>query len=453
MYDLTTTRLIFPDSLPYQASCLVHQKSDLQSLQGDITIPSWDLDLIHRITEDDDLILSNQADDNALTTIAGNIQVVYRRPESDKSLPSLPDEMFICRYCIAFNPRIESSSEGFVRIMPFVGKDDRWEDCVTSNGERATNIIHRQDDHEPSKERLPSISSPSTTSSKKRLRFYSEDSVDGSTDEPHPTGGSAVIGEGTVDARNTRVGRKHQVSVPRYDANHKPTTVSRNPKPVWKPGQVSRDTVQSYMTKAAGILIPYLEQEGLTHTVPYSPLAWEEMEALTKEMNSGKLPTLSTICTASALAEKRTDMLREVDTGALMQLLHEHSYDAEDALRAIEATPKKFVTAMTGEQKNVVDFAFRRYAGSFRMSYKALAPAKSFQEVIDYLYRFKIPDQFRLFQETKRELAVQMLESIESRRNVHACINADKVPAERPKVIEWYVPGFVVVTFVVSPPT
>jgi hypothetical protein len=380
------------------------------------------------------LILSNQADDNALTTIAGEVQVVYRRPESDNALPSMPDDMFACRYSISFGGRGDSSSEGYVRIIPFVGKDDKWEDCVTSNGERATIDVLREE--EPAKQRMPIISSPSA-SSKKRHRYYSDDTDDSSSEEFQS--GNAVISEGAIDPRNTRVGHEHQVTVPKFDPNHKPQIVSRNPKPVWKPGQASREAVQSYMTKASAILIPYLQRKGLTHTDPYSPLAWEHMEALTKEMGVDKLPTLSTICTASSLSEKRTDMLREVDADALMIHLHEHSYIADDALRAIEAAPKKFVTSMTMAQKDIVDSAFRRYAGSFRMVYKALAPAKTLQDVIDYIYRYKIPDQYRLFQETKREAAIRMLESIESRRNINANINVNKEPSEKPRGVDWYV--------------
>ena len=380
------------------------------------------------------MILSNQADDNALTTIAGEVQVVYRRPESDNPLPSMPVDMFACRYSMSFAGRGDSSSEGFVRIIPFVGKDDKWEDCVTSVGERA--ILNRRQDEEPAKQRMPIISSPSA-STKKRHRYYSDDSDDSSSGE-FPSG-NAVISEGAIDHRNTRVGYEHQVSVPKFDSSIKPKIVSRNPKPVWKPGQASREAVQSYMTKASAILIPYLQKKGLTHTDPYSPLAWEHMEALTKEMGVNKLPTLSTICTASALSEKRTDMLREVDADALMRHLHVHSYKADDALRAIEAAPKKFVTSMTMAQKDIVDSAFRRYAGSFRMVYKALAPAKTLQDVIDYIYRYKIPDQYRLFQETKREAAIRMLESIESRRKNNANINVNKEPSERSRGIDWYV--------------
>jgi len=37
--------------------------------------------------------------------------------------------------------------------------------------------------------------------------------------------------------------------------------------------------------------------------------------------------------------------------------------------------------------------------------------------VVDYHYRFKIPDQFRRYQDKKREQAVRMMECIEARRH------------------------------------
>ena len=78
----------------------------------------------------------------------------------------------------------------------------------------------------------------------------------------------------------------------------------------------------------------------------------------------------------------------------------------------------------THAQKELFEAGFRRYAGSLRMIHKGLGPmtSKSFRDVIDYHYRFKIPDQFRVFQEIKREQAVRMMECIESRRNVNAAI-------------------------------
>lgn len=408
------------------------QKKHLQALKSDFAVPSWDTDFITRIT-DDDLILSNAVDANPLTAIAKDIQVVYRRPESDSALPFLPADMFVCRYSATIGGEAYSTSDGAVRILPFLGKDDKWEDFVTSRGQRAIRSVRSEED--PGKQRASIISNPSPPS-KKRRRYYSDESDDSSSEDEFQSG-KAVISEGATDPRNTRVGPEHQVTIPNFDPKIKPRIVSRNPRPVWKPGKVSREDVKSYMTKAAGILIPYLRRKRLTHTDPYSPLAWNRMEALSKEMGKNLLPTLSTICTASALSEKRTDMLREVDADSLMRLLNDHSYNIESALRAIESSPKKYVTSMTMAQKDVVNAAFRRYAGSFRMVYKALAPSKSFQDVIDYIYRYKIPDQYRLFQETKREAAIRMLQSIENRRNVNSSINVDKEPSDNAKGIDW----------------
>ena len=424
----------------------VPQKEDLDNLRGEFAWPAWDKDFVNRLS-DDDLILSNQADDNALTTIAGNIQVVYRRPDSDPLLPILPEHTYICRYSVSFGESSGSSSEGLVRIIPFTGKDDKWDDFVTSSGMKAVKRARLEDDASSKPRAANGLSSPPHVNPSGRRRVYSDDSDQGgdsSNDEYRA--GAAVISEGAIEQRDTRVGPEHQVFVPPFVPNQK--VVSRNPMPVWKPNQISREKLQEYVSKASLILVPYLKRKGLTHTEPYSPLSWDHMEELSKELGPDKMPTLSTICTASALSEKRTDMLREVDTDALLRLLHQKGYNAGEALAAIKSAPRDFVTVMTQAQKEIANGAFRRYAGSLRMVYKALAPGKTFQEVIDYVYRYKIPDQFRIFQDTKREQAIRMLECIESRRNLNAPITARKEDGskdfevsimERRKVENWYV--------------
>lgn len=404
-------------------------------------MPAWDLDFISQLT-DDDLILSNQADDNALTTIAGDIQVVYRRPESDPILPAMPTDMYVCRYSLAFGTSSEEKIEGLVRIFPFVGKDDKWDDFVTSSGEKAGKRPRTESD--PVKPTTAIPNDPSSTAT--QVQHYYAESED-STGEEFQTG-KVVISEGAIDKRNTRVGSEHQVHVPPFVPNQ--TIVSRNPTHVWNPNQVSREELRAFVTTASTILIPYLKRKGLTHIDPYSPLPWDQMEELSKELGPDRLPTLSTICTASSLAEKRTDMLREVNADTLLRHLHDHSYNADSALQAIKSSPEKFITSMTRGQKEIVDATFRRYAGSLRMVYKALAPAKTFQDVIDYVYRYKIPDQFRLFQETKREQAIRMLECIESRRNINTTINVNREegkpfalqlasPERKTKNTDWYV--------------
>jgi hypothetical protein len=43
--------------------------------------------------------------------------------------------------------------------------------------------------------------------------------------------------------------------------------------------------------------------------------------------------------------------------------------------------------------------------------------SKNFKDAVDYHYRFKIPGQFRRYQDKKREHAVRMMEIIENRRS------------------------------------
>ena len=56
-------------------------------------LPSLE-ELSNRLT-DRDLILSNQFDDNFVSTIREKILVIYRQPHSDGNLPSLPDNTFV----------------------------------------------------------------------------------------------------------------------------------------------------------------------------------------------------------------------------------------------------------------------------------------------------------------------------------------------------------------------
>merc|ERR1712157_392874 len=60
--------------------------------------------------------------------------------------------------------------------------------------------------------------------------------------------------------------------------------------------------------------------------------------------------------------------------------------------------------------------SFRQYCGALRNIQKQ-NPKKSHKEVIDYFYRFKIPDQFRKFQEKKREQAMDTMERMLKKKN------------------------------------
>ena len=101
----------------------LEQEKDVRALDAPLSGELSKEEFLGRLTEHD-LVLSNQTDDNALTTICGEIQVLYRRPESDPVLPPIPDSAYLCRYSMEFG---EGAKErGKVDITPFTGEDDDW---------------------------------------------------------------------------------------------------------------------------------------------------------------------------------------------------------------------------------------------------------------------------------------------------------------------------------------
>ena len=248
--------------------------------------------------------------------------------------------------------------------------------------------------------------------------------------------------EGSTEKRDIRIGLEHQVVIPDY-APHEAIR-SRNPTLVWQPGKISQQELDDYFHGVAEILTPFVREHGLTMDDPYSPLPSNQMESFVREMGADTLPTLSSICTASSLSTKANTLLRECDADSLMGVLHQKEYKADDALEVIRANPRDYLTVWSPEEKELFNSGFRRYSGSLRMISKGLVPSKDFKDVIDYHYRFKIPDQFRRFQDKKREQAIRMMECIETRRYLHGAIhmpsssaNSETTNDVKRRAIDW----------------
>mmetsp|Transcript_87023 Transcript_87023/g.130488 ORF Transcript_87023/g.130488 Transcript_87023/m.130488 type:complete len:615 (-) Transcript_87023:44-1888(-) len=400
------------------------QKGEVESLRGTFSGVDSAEDFIARLT-DKDLVLGNQTDPNPLTSICGAVQVVYRKPDADHELPTMPSNTYVCRY----TTRIGEEA-GHVDVIAFAGENDEWSDFLVG-----------EDD--------PGFEGPTAgevTNERSNDNSVASGSLSSSDVESEPPRAAGVSGpdEGSTEKRNIRVGPGHQAIVPSYLPNQ--ISVSRNPIPVWKPGKISDTDMDDFLSKAAAILSPYLRSQKLTHTEPYSPLQCDRMEALYHSLDGAIKPTLSTVCTASELSSgPRADMLRECDSDAILAILNKMNYDTTAALAAIETNPRDFLTVWSIQEKELFNSGFRRYSGSLRMIYKGIAPSKDFKQVIDYHYRFKIPDQFRIFQDKKREQAVRMMECIETRRNISAGIqnssflNSVAEPSAKKRVVgsEW----------------
>eukprot|EP00980_Cylindrotheca_fusiformis_P009921 scaffold2195_cov132-Cylindrotheca_fusiformis.AAC.5 len=346
-----------------------------------------------------DLILTNQYDDNVPSTICRKVYVVYRQPGLDSTLPTFPQGNYVCRFALSFG--IVSIDRSTVDLKPYSGKNDDWKEMLLRPEKRRRLVV-------------------STTTEQVTESGKHSDSDDCSSIHSSK---AVKVGEGTIAQRDTRVGSNHQAVVPPFSADQR--VVSRNPTLVWKADAIAKKDLNGFVERVSAVLYPYLKENRLTQEEPYSPLGWEEMETVTKATGSNSLPTLSTLCTATSLSESNRPMLREFDIDAIMAVLHSEDYDTEKALIRITDSPTEFLTVWSRREKEVFDYSFRKHAGSLRMVLKGISSSKSVQDIVDYHYRFKIPDQFRLFQNKNREKAVRMVESIEARRNINSNIAVD----------------------------
>jgi len=297
-------------------------------------------------------------------------------------------------------------------VLPYTGENDEWGEMTVAALSCKKRRVDGYDElgggsngggDSSSDDYSESESSFGSNRKRRRVGDFAEEGID----------------EGTTEQRDIQVGRDHQVYVPPFAPNQK--IVSRNPIRMWKPNKASQDDIDEYIKQASQILAPFLREHNLVQEEPYAPFPTERMEELSKSLEWNRLPTLSSVSTASSLTKQSVDALREFDIDALLRNLHVSNYNIQSAIAAIEASPQDYLTTWSPQEKTVFNAGFRRYSGSLRAIYKGMGN-KALQEVIDYHYRFKIPDQFRRFQERKREQAIRMLECIETKRNLQAPI-------------------------------
>jgi hypothetical protein len=351
---------------------------------------------------------------------------LYRDPDLDAKIPShvLP-ATYLCRYSL----RIDGTSR--VVVLPYTGDNDDWKEMTVSalnskkrsvgdgdgdSGNSGDNDKQRKSGETSGGQFLHNLTSPTKQDNggmgnQKRRRVGDFAETEG-------------IDEGTTEQRDIQIGSDHQVRVPPFvpnQYNNNNTIVSRNPVRMWTPDKISQEGTDDYIEKAAKILSPYLREHRLTQEEPYAPFPTKRMEELSKLLRRKRLPTLSSVSSVSSLTTHKVDALREFNIDSLLRNLHVSNYNVGAAIAAIEASPKDYLVAWSQHEKARFNTGFRRYSGSLRAIYKGMGN-KALSEVIDYHYRFKIPDQFRRVQERKREQAIRMLECIETKRKLNAPI-------------------------------
>lgn len=390
---------------------------------GDFTGPISREDLLSNMGSHD-LVLSNQFDDNDVETILRRCIVITRQPSGEEP-PPLPPDTFLSSYRISFGT---ADAPGTAVLTAYDGDNDEWPGIVpeyeTLDGEHSTTsrsevvslkpIGRRRAVRSPStlQSSIANEASSSSTSSDNDST-QSEGSTEYSQEEDiaPETEGSTLIG-------NISIGPDHQVRVPPFVPGQ--TVPSRNPTLLWKPGSITQEILDYYLEDASKILNVYMEQNGLVVDDPYAPLPSARVEAMMQAENNGESLTLSRLSTASSLSSTHNKLTRECKIDALLTALNQHNYNPEEALSAVAASPRNYLTIWTKKEKDLFNSVFRRDSGSLRMISKAVAGSKTFKDVVDYHYRFKIPEQFRRYQEKKREQAIRMMECVEHRRSFEA---------------------------------
>jgi hypothetical protein len=107
---------------------------------------------------------------------------------------------------------------------------------------------------------------------------------------------------------------------------------------------------------------------------------------------------------------------REIKIDQVLKLLHCRLYKPDLALKIIKASPQAYLDTWTKREKELYNAGFKRHFSAIRLIAKEIGPTKSHKDVVDYHYRYKIPDQFRRYQDKKRELAKRMLDCAEKHR-------------------------------------
>jgi hypothetical protein len=372
------------------------QKDDLQTLKGTFDEISRKNILSHLGPRD--LLLSETRDVNEVDSILGRCHVVRRKPEPVESTSKNNSSAskgrkrspgaFVCSYNIS----IAIKGKNKVTISPYNGPDE--DECQPPTKRSRVNSYVDSD---------VDIDNGSTTLSMDN----GSGSIDGIVSNNTRSDDESSLEDGMKEFRTARppttegsatqkimVGEKHQAVVPTFSIDQQTATLFGRavaPSLVWKPNSVTDDNLDKFIDQAGGILRGYMKERGIV-------------------MNR-KVPLN---IDPKHLKSKFT--CREFNMDQILKLFHDKNYNINAALKAIRGSPQSYLMIWTEEDKDLYNAGFKRHFSAIRFISKDMGLTKKDKEVVDYHYRFKIPDQFRRYQDKKREQARHMLEVVENHR-------------------------------------
>ena len=319
-----------------------------------------------------DLMLTDQSDEIDVTSILRKATVVRRKPLDDDEEMVIPEGAFVCRYQLNFSPTSSSGEEGTVVVHPF---EEETDDFTVANFEI------------DGMKKISSLNNIVSTDegSTKEEKILSSDNY---AQAAYPHSPRRVITEGPTVGK-IHIGPNHQAVVPeQIDLERKTSRrgmanppSARMPTLVWDPKSNDDSVVNSFLDEACALLV----QNNIT--------------------NVGMKPFYEANCVESPDLSAETKRPRECKIDVLLIELHNCKYDAKKALKKVSEKPEKFMTIWTRNEQDQFNASYRAYRESLRAISQSMGEKRSTNDVIDYLYRFKLVENFRRFSAKKREKA------------------------------------------------
>jgi len=369
-----------------------YKKEDIASLKGQFDGISRQ-EILSSLSPRD-LLLGEIADENEISTILGKCSVVRCKPaapskEADNMKSSISKRSagsFRCSYNISVQN--SGAKQHKITIYPHDGPE--FEDVSVPPTKRQRSEANFQD------------SDNETLDSQATESVQAEPlSMDDNLSAPEDCDDDSYINESTSKMPPTTegsatqqimVGEKHQAVISKLVTN-KGFTSKRGISPtlVWKPNVLSGEEFDSFVVEIGKILKEYLKQSSIEIT-----------RSLPHNLSPKHLPSNFTC--------------REFDMDAICKVLHDKSYNVSVAIKNVKDNPKRYLFLWTKEDKELYNTGFRRHFSTIRLISKGMGEAKNHKEVVDYHYRFKIPDQFKRYEDKKREQARRILECVDRHR-------------------------------------
>jgi hypothetical protein len=339
-------------------------------------------------------MLGEQSDVNEISTILGKCRVIRVKPQEEDyaSAPTAVKGAFFCRYNIKIVPPSKSKGSGKIIVTPYDGPDEEDEDTeVVSKRVRSDSNVSHGISIQGSTfgSEIDAKITELDTSKSGDVDDDDDSSIDNVEKQDSK---QAPITEGTGTLK-IKVGSEHQATIP-YQMNKRRYSVKREGSTlVWKPQAISDEKLNEYFRDASKILKDHMEKKGMNMT-----------RSLPPNVPTGTSPAAYPFRSSSQCE------YREFNVDDLLYLLHDHEYNTITALRGLKNYPEDYLYIWTNEDKELYNIGFQKYASNLHSIGQNLTETKDHKEVVDYHYRFKIPEQFKRFQDLKREQARRMLE-------------------------------------------